>query len=150
MSTQYYTKQQVDELATIIGIRIKNHSASGQSPATLESSKFLGTFLASDEIPLDKAVAGSYADVDAGPGETVSRWIYDADNGAFVKATGEVAGETSVSVKEKYESNPNTNAFTDNHKTILEALQGLAPATTIESFLEAFNAAMLGITPEQL
>lgn len=33
MSSQYYTKQQVDELATIIGIRIKNHSASGQSPA---------------------------------------------------------------------------------------------------------------------
>ena len=45
-------------------------------------------------------------------------------------------------IKLKYESNPNTNAFTDNHKTILEALQGLAPATSIESFLEAFTLAM--------
>lgn len=45
-------------------------------------------------------------------------------------------------IKLKYESNPNTNAFTDNHKTTLEALQGLAPATSIESFLEAFNLAM--------
>ena len=45
-------------------------------------------------------------------------------------------------IKLKYESNPNTNAFTDNHKTILEALQGLAPVTSIESFLEAFNLAM--------
>ena len=67
---EFYTKQQVDELATIIGTRIKNHSSAGQE-----------------------------------------------------------------------------NAFTDNHKTTLEALQGLAPATSIESFLDAFNAAMLGITP---
>lgn len=34
MSTQYYTKQQVDELATIIGIRIKNHKGSNIEPAT--------------------------------------------------------------------------------------------------------------------
>lgn len=38
MSTQYYTKQQVDELATIIGTRIKNHSSGGQEPATDISS----------------------------------------------------------------------------------------------------------------
>ena len=87
-----------------------------------ESSRFLGTFLTSDDIPLDKAVAGSYADVDAGPGETVSRWIYDVDSGAFVQATGKVAGESSISVKEKYESNPNTNAFTDSLRSKLESL----------------------------
>lgn len=156
----FYTTEQIDEQAGVIGRYLKTVSTNlteyidtsvlsaeeKQKLASLESSKFLGTFLTSDDIPLDKAVAGSYADVDAGVGETVSRWIYDVDSGAFVQATGEVAGETSASVKEKYESNPNTNAFTDNHKTTLEALEGLAPATTIESFLDAFNAAMLGIT----
>lgn len=159
--TTFYTTEQIDEQAGVIGRYLKTVSTNlteyidtsvlsaeeKQKLGSLESSKFLGTFLTSDDIPLDKAVAGSYADVDAGPGETVSRWIYDVDSGAFVQATGEVAGETSTSVKEKYESNPNTNAFTDNHKTILEALQGLAPATSIESFLDAFNTAMLGITP---
>ena len=162
--TTFYTTEQIDEQAGVIGKYLKTISTDlteyidtsvlsaeeKQKLASLESSKFLGTFLTSDDIPLDKAVAGSYADVDAGVGETVSRWIYDVDSGAFVRATGEVAGETSASVKEKYESNPNTNAFTDNHKTTLEALQGLAPAATIESFLDAFNTAMLGTTLEQL
>ena len=72
--SQFYTKDQIDQIATVIGTRIKENSSTGLEPA------------------------------------------------------------------------PNTNAFTDNHKAILEALQGLAPATTIESFLDAFNAAMLGIT----
>ena len=111
--TTFYTTEQIDEQAGVIGQYLKTIStdltkyidasvmstAERQKLASLKSSKFLGTFLTSDAIPLDKAVAGSYADVDAGPGETVSRWIFDADNGAFVKATGEVAGETSVSVK---------------------------------------------------
>lgn len=157
--TTFYTTEQIDEQAGVIGRYLKTVStdlteyidtsvlSAEEKLASLESSKFLGTFLTSDAIPLDKAVAGSYADVDAGSGETISRWIYDVASGAFVQATGEVAGETSTSVKEKYESNPNTNAFTDNHKTILEALQGLAPATSIESFLDAFNTAMLGVTP---
>lgn len=38
MSTQYYTKQQVDELATIIGMRIKNHTPVSQEVATDISS----------------------------------------------------------------------------------------------------------------
>lgn len=162
--TTFYTTEQIDEQAEVIGRYLRTVSTDlteyidtsvlspeeKQKLASLESSKFLGTFLTSDDIPLDKAVAGSYADVDAGSGETVTRWIYDVDDGAFVQATGEIAGETPASVKEKYESNPNTNAFTDNHKTTLEALQGLAPATSIESFLDAFNSAMIGIAPEQL
>lgn len=64
-------------------------------------------------------------------------------DGLLVKIK-EASEETSASVKEKYESNPNTNAFTDKHKTTLEALQGLAPADSIESFLDAFNSAMSG------
>ena len=119
----FYTKAQIDaqgvHMATAIGNKIREFVSSLPLP---ESSRFLGTFLTSDNIPLDKAVAGSYADVDAGSGETVTRWIYDVDSGAFVPAAGEVAGETSASVKEKYESNPNTNAFTDSLRSKLESL----------------------------
>lgn len=156
MTIKYYTQSQIDQQAGIIGQRLRGltvdlteyidasvmSTAERQKLASLESSKFLGTFLTSDAIPLDKAVAGSYADVDAGPGETVSRWIFDADNGAFVKATGSIAGETSASIKQKYEDNPDTNAFTDTYKATVEALAGLAPAADVDSFLAAFNAAM--------
>ena len=162
--TTFYTTEQINEQAGAIGQRIRKVSTDltayvdtkvltieeRDKLAGLESSKYLGTYLTAEAIPTEGATSGNYADVDAGPEATVERWIYDADSEVFVKSFSNIAGETSASVKAKYESNPNTNAFTDNHKTTLEALQGLAPATTIESFLEAFNAAMLGITPEQL
>lgn len=164
MTIKYYTQSQIDQQAGIVGQRIRKVSTDltayvdtkiltveeRDKLAGLESSKYLGTYLTAEAIPTEGATSGNYADVDAGPEATVERWIYDADSEVFVKSFSNIAGETSASVKAKYESNPNTNAFTDNHKTTLEALQGLAPATTIESFLEAFNAAMLGITPEQL
>ena len=80
----------------------------------LKTSKYLGTYLTSEEIPLGDAVAGNYADVDSGePDVDTERWIYDADSLKFVKAISIPASETSESVKEKYESNPDTNAFTD-------------------------------------
>lgn len=31
--SQFYTKDQIDQIATIIGTRIKNHSSAGQEPA---------------------------------------------------------------------------------------------------------------------
>lgn len=157
--TTFYTTEQIDEQAGVIGRYLKTVSTNlteyvdtsvlsaeeKQKLASLESSKFLGTFLTSDEIPTENAIAGNYADVDAGAGETVKRWIYDVDSAAFVEASGSIAGETSASIKQKYEDNPDTNAFTDTYKATVEALAGLAPATDIDSFLAAFNAAMAGV-----
>lgn len=89
----------------------------------LKTSKYLGTFLTPEEIPLEGAEAGNYADVDSGePDVDTERWIYDADSLKFVKAISVPASETSESVKEKYESNPDTNAFTDLEKTKLEEI----------------------------
>lgn len=157
MTNKFYTQQQIDQQASIIGQRLRGISAdlteyidsSGmttkerQKLATLESSKFLGTFLSSDEIPLDKAVAGSYADVDAGPEDFVQRWIFDVDSSVFVQATSlNGGGDTASTVKMKYESNLNTNAFTDSHKSILESLSNIEPADNFESFILAFNNAI--------
>ena len=89
----------------------------------LKTSKYLGTYLTSEEIPLEGAEAGNYADVDSGePDVDTERWIYDVDSLKFVKAISVPASETSESVKEKYESNPDTNAFTDADKLKLDSI----------------------------
>lgn len=80
----------------------------------LKTSKYLGTFLTSEKIPLEGAGAGNYADVDSGkPNIDTERWIYDVEAKKFVKAVSVPASETSESVKIKYEANADTNAFTD-------------------------------------
>ena len=89
----------------------------------LKTSKYLGTFLSSEEIPLEGVEAGNYADVDSGePDVDTERWIYDADSNKFVRSSSSATAETSTSIKEKYESNPDTNAFTDSEKSKLEGL----------------------------
>lgn len=88
----------------------------------LKTSMYLGTFLTSEDIPLEGAESGNYADVDSGEGVNTERWIYDADSVKFVKAVSVLAGETAESVKEKYESNPDTNAFTDADKLKLDSI----------------------------
>lgn len=108
--------------------------------SSLESSKFLGTFLTVGAIPTVGAVAGSYADVDAGVGQNVERYIFDTNDDKFVKATAQIAGETSSSIKLKYEGNADTNAFTDVEKT---KLADLSYAANISSWQTAFDAALV-------
>lgn len=89
----------------------------------LKTSMYLGTFLTSEEIPLEGSGAGNYADVDSGELDVdTERWIYDVESLKFVKAVSVPASETSESVKEKYETNADTNAFTDLEKSKLEGL----------------------------
>lgn len=94
----------------------------------LKTSKYLGTYLTSSEIPTLGAVAGNYADVDSGD-ESVDteRWIYDEQSTTFVKSVSLPVSETSESVKLKYESNLDTNAFTDEEKDKLSQLEVFAP-----------------------
>lgn len=140
--TLYYTKDQVDSQATLVGTTIKTAT----DPATLKekiaslpdtnfltdsemtkfsgmgTNKFLGTFLNVESIPIEDAVAGSYADVDAGVGQDTERYIYDVTDSKFVKSSSAIAGETAASIKLKYESNPNTNTFTDAEKSKLSVI----------------------------
>lgn len=90
----------------------------------LETSKFLGAFLTSEEIPLVGAENGSYADVNSGEdGDVTERWIYNSETNTFVNLT------SPTRIKEVYESNPDTNAFTDFHKQKLETLNEVSPET---------------------
>jgi len=155
----FYTKPQQDQFAAVIGSRIKTATdavtmadkidsvpdrnlltdAERTKLSGLEGSKFLGTYLSSDSIPTIDARAGSYADVDSGTNSNVERWIYDVSDSKFVKSESGVAGETAASIKTKYESNANTNAFTDAHQTKLE---GITEATDIADFVAALDGAL--------
>lgn len=69
------------------------------------------------------------------------------DFGSPTTATGG-AGETAASIKTKYESNENTNVFTDADKQKLDSLSDIIAATDITSFAAAFNAALVAPNPE--
>jgi len=155
----YYTKVQTDSQATVIGGRIKTATnpstlataidaltdrniltdAERTKLSGLESSRFLGTFLTSGGIPTVDAVSGNYADVDSGAGSDAERWIYDVDDNKFVKSVSQIAGETAASIKTKYESNADTNVFTNSQKTKLD---GLIEATDITDFTAALDGAL--------
>lgn len=159
MSAEVYTKAQVDGIATVIGDRIKNRTnethiigvissandanvitdAERAAIATIEPSKFLGQF--PDLAALNTAhqatgAPGQYATlVNTGSDDTEAIW--DADAGAFIDSGAAVTGETAASVKTKYESNANTNAFTDAEKSKLAALSVAAAITDFTSALDA-------------
>ena len=155
----YYTQAQIDNIGAVIGDRVskatnptKLATAIDALPdrnlitdseraklSSLEGTKFLGTFLTVSAIPTVGAVAGSYADVDAGVGSDAERYIYDVNANKFVKSVSQIAGETAASIKTKYESNANTNAFTDSHKTKLD---NITEATDITSFTAALDGAL--------
>lgn len=154
MAIQYYNKTQTDEQAVAIGTTIRNvknelKSYIDQSKLTpeeklklanFETSKFLGSFLNSESIPVEGAVAGNYADVDSGTGTKVERWIFDVDTQEFVKSGAKATADTAETVKTKYESNINTNAYTDADKA---KLADLTYAPNISSWQTAFDAALV-------
>ena len=159
MAINVYTVAQSDAQAGITAKAIKDATAAAKVKASyesnantnaftdadrdklsgLEGSKFLGTFLTSGAIPTVGAVAGSYADVDAGAGSDVERWIFDVNDDKFIKSASGIAGETASSVKSKYESNADTNAFTDAEKL---KLSGITEASDITSWQAAFSAGL--------
>ena len=158
--SQFYTKNQIDQIASVIGTRIKtstdattlinkilavadvNFMTDGEKTklSGLESSKFLGAYLDVASIPTVDAVSGSYADVDAGVGTDAERYIWDVNDNKFVKAVSQVAGETAASIKTKYESNTDTNAFTDALKLKLD---NISEATDTTDFIAALDGALL-------
>lgn len=109
--------------------------------AGLESSHFKGLFATIGALTAAVAspVAGDYADVDAGVGSDVVRHLWDASDAAWKPQTGG-AGMTAAQIKTEYESNPDTNAYTDAEKTKLAGLSaeggGGGGALTKTNFLQ--------------
>ena len=93
--------------------------------ATLESSKFRGQYesLGALEIAEPSPPIGSYAYVDEGEGVDVVKYLWDSSDEAWT-LSGNVSQELTPSqVKDLYEDNPDTNAFTDTEKTKLTGIE---------------------------
>ena len=156
---EYYTKAQVDAQAAVIGSRIGEATgadaiqvayesntdrnaftdAEKAKLAALESSKFRGTFTSLANIPAGTG-AGDYAYTDDGSSATRLA-IWDVDDAVWRDQGPTGSSETAATVKTKYESNADTNAFTDAEKT---KLAGLVEAADISSFTAALDAAIAG------
>lgn len=98
----------------------------------LVSSHWRGVFDDVDDLDtIDTPVAGDYADIDLGTGLGIHRYIYDSGDSIWVIGSGGGGGGdvdiSPESVKQLYESNANTNVFTDGDKT---KLSGMATGAT--------------------
>ena len=98
--------------------------------AGLESSRFKGEFvsLAALNIAFPTASIGDYANVDTGVGSDVERYIWDNDDVAWIRQLGVSTLLTDAQIKQQYENNANTNAYTDVEKTKLSNIEDNATA----------------------
>lgn len=97
--------------------------------AGLESSHFKGlhSSLTALQTAHPSGSAGDYADVDAGAGLDVVRYLWDVSDSKWVAQAASGGSMTPAEVKAAYESNPDTNAFTDAEQS---KLAGVAPGAT--------------------
>lgn len=104
-------------------------SAEKTKLAGLEGSHFKGLHasLAALQSAHPAGTAGDYADVDAGAGVDVVRYLWDVTDAEWIAQAASGGSMTAAEVKTAYESNPDTNAFTDSEKT---KLAGVAAGAT--------------------
>lgn len=104
-----------------MGLSKENFTTEEKSKlAGLESPKFKGQYLSLTDLQnAGNGEIGGYAYVDNGV--TIDMYIWDNTNEVWDIVVGESTTETPASIKSKYESNPDTNAFTDALKNKLEA-----------------------------
>lgn len=124
--------EKVDKV-TGFGLSQENFTSAEKSKlAGIEGSHYRGLFssFAALTSGVTSPVAGDYADVDDGVGSAVERYIWDVSDSEWVKQSGEVSPVTASQVKTLYESNPDTNAFTDSEKSKLTGIAAGATANT--------------------
>lgn len=112
--------------------------------AGLDSSLFLGTYinLTALESAHPSPTAGSYAYVDEGIGQDVKSYIWDNNDNKYVLQLGESTTETPASIKTKYESNPDTNVYTDSEKIKLSNVEANAEVNLIDSIVAGTDIAV--------
>ena len=132
-----HTTAQVTGLDTALGSKVDKVAGKGLSDtnftqaektklSSLESSKFVGLFVSDSALPATGS-DGDYANVDGGVGSDVYRVLWDSSDNKWVRVQGVSTELTDAQIKQQYESNPDTNAFTDVEKT---KLTGIATGAT--------------------
>jgi len=158
--SEHYTKTQIDAQATVLGNRMKARTTGaaivtaieGESDknlvsdaekaaiATIEPTKYKGAFtsLAAIISAHPTASSGDSATIlNTGTDDTEAIW--DEDAGTWIDTGAIATSETAATVKSKYESNADTNAFTDAEKT---KLTNFTEASGITDFTAALDAAL--------
>ena len=100
--------------------------------SSLESSKFVGLFANEGALPTT-GVEGAYANVDGGVGSDVFRVIWDTSDKKWVRVKGVSTELTAAQIKQQYESNPDTNALTDDEKAKLAGVASEATKNRADS-----------------
>ena len=89
--------------------------------ASMEGSKYIGLYTHVNQLPVP-SLPGQYADVDSGVVDNPTiRYIWDDNDSEWIEQTSG-APFTAAQIKTFYESNPDTNAFTNAEKTKLLGL----------------------------
>uniref|UniRef100_A0A6M3M1C6 Minor tail protein gp31 C-terminal domain-containing protein n=1 Tax=viral metagenome TaxID=1070528 RepID=A0A6M3M1C6_9ZZZZ len=132
---QTLTDQLATKVDVVAGKQLSDEnytSAEKTKLAGLEAAHYRGTYvnLTALQTAVPTGVAGDYADVDAGVGSPVLRYIWDASDSEWVVQAGNADPITAAQVKTLYESNADTNAFTDSEKTKLGGVAAGATANT--------------------
>lgn len=112
-------------------------SAEKAKLAGLEAAHFKGLHasLAALQAAHPSAAAGDYADVDSGVGADVARYIWDTSDSAWIIQSGASGGMTAAQIKTAYESNPDTNVFSDTEQAKLAAIASGATANATDAEL---------------
>lgn len=117
LSEQNFTKQEKDKLKSLSNKYLGNYASfEALCAAYPETETNAQKWNPSKE-------GGFYADVDEGKGKKVSRYIWDTNDFAWTKQAGTSAALTASQIKEMYESNANTNAFTDKEKQTVNTVE---------------------------
>ncbi len=121
-------------------------TAKDEKLAGLDGSKFLGAFPSLIALTTDHPTAplGSFAYVDFGVGADISLYLWDHSDTAWVLGGG-TGTETPATIKAKYESNINTNAFDDLEKNKLGSIENGAQVNVGEEFTTAKSDKLDGI-----
>lgn len=119
LSDQNYTSAEKAKLAGLEGAHFKGLHAS----------------LAALQAAHPSAAAGDYADVDSGTGADVARFIWDVSDSKWVIQSGASGSMTAAQIKTAYESNPDTNSYSDAEQAKLAAIAAGATANATNAEL---------------
>jgi hypothetical protein len=112
--------------------------------AGLDPNHFRGMFatLAALQAAVPTANIGDYAFVDSASGADVIQYLWDNNDSKWVY-NGPTAGVTAAQVKTLYESNPDTNAFTNAYKTKIDGIAAGAQVNAVTSVAGRTGAVVL-------
>ena len=110
----------------------------------LSSSRFLGIYptLGSLQSSHPAPAEGSFGYVDSGPLLDIVCYIWDANSVKYVLQASAGGMETPETIKTKYESNEDTNAFTDAEKVKLALIDPDEPGPEGPQGLSAYQVAL--------